>query len=121
MIMAVLKVSDMKTCMSASKHRVKRKTHRVFNEVEGESTKTTSKWKAPQREEDGWWIEDLNLEKICSSNRRPDLKSHLLTKASSYGSSSSSRRSPWLPPIAIGATSARAKGVSSRHHKRRPQ
>jgi hypothetical protein len=69
-----------------------------------------SKWKAPRREEDGWWTEDLNLEKMPSSNHCPDLKSHLLTKAASYGSSSNSKRSPWLPPIAIGTTACEGKG-----------
>jgi hypothetical protein len=44
--MVVLKISDMKICGGASKHRVKHKTHRVFSGTEGESTKNHEQMKS---------------------------------------------------------------------------
>jgi hypothetical protein len=60
-IMAVLKISDTKTRRSASKHRVKRKTHRVFSEAEGESTKNHEQMESTTKR--GGWMVD----------RRPEL------------------------------------------------
>jgi hypothetical protein len=54
--MAVLKISDTKTRRSASKHRVKRKTHRVFSEAEDESTKNREQMESTTKR--GGWLVD---------------------------------------------------------------
>jgi uncharacterized protein (UPF0218 family) len=55
-IMSVLKISDTKTRRSASKHRVKRKTHRVFSEEEDESTKNREQMESTMKR--GGWMVD---------------------------------------------------------------